>query len=132
MSGRLRWPPSLSRRRLFSPLGLVEPSCALDYCSLSRCGARCAGGQRMWVRFEAGWDAGLVRVLEWDRELLLGADPALAARAARGVVVAATSVPAAGPVEFHGIPTDAFGVLVLEGMLIRRVEMVGRASGELL
>src|SRR3954470_2737823 len=92
----------------------------------------CAGGHGMRVWFEGGWDAGLVRVLEWDRELLRGTDPVLAARAARGVVVQATSVAAAGPVEFQGIPADAFGVLVLDGLLMRRVEMVGRASGELL
>jgi CRP-like cAMP-binding protein len=76
--------------------------------------------------------ASVVRILEADPGLLKGVDSAIAARLRRTVTVEAVHA-APGPLTgFARAPAGVFGLLVLEGVLVRRVDAGSRAGVELL
>jgi hypothetical protein len=75
--------------------------------------------------------ASLVRVLDADRELAAALAPSAAARARSHLVAEAVTV---GRGHWATVPTferEPFGLLVMDGVLIRRLAVAGRSSVEL-
>jgi CRP-like cAMP-binding protein len=77
------------------------------------------------------WPDGLVRVFEADPSLLAGVSPELASRLRHQVVTDVKIVVTGMGLPAPATAAGAFGLLVLDGMLLRRVSLAGRSSVEL-
>jgi CRP/FNR family cyclic AMP-dependent transcriptional regulator len=77
------------------------------------------------------WPGGLVRVFDADPSLLAGVPVALAARLRHQVVTDAVFVDTGMGLAAQSGIEGAFGLLVLDGLLLRRVTLTGRSSVEL-
>jgi CRP/FNR family cyclic AMP-dependent transcriptional regulator len=76
------------------------------------------------------WPHDIVRVFEVDPDLLRGVPAEAAARLRRQVAVDLLTVAAGMGLPWLGLD-GCFGLLVLDGMLVRRVTLAGRGSVEL-
>src|SRR4051794_30014848 len=77
------------------------------------------------------WPRDIVRVFEVDPDLLDGVQPEAACRLRRQVAVDLLVVTTGMSLPLLGLMEEAYGLLVLDGMLLRRVTLAGRSSVEL-
>jgi CRP/FNR family cyclic AMP-dependent transcriptional regulator len=82
-------------------------------------------------RTRSRWPSELVRVFDADPSLLHGLPRDVAARLRRQVVADLLYVPTGTGLPLLPVVQGAFGLLVLDGTLLRRVTLAGRSSVEL-